>query len=96
MFQTFLIRNVAGMDRAATGIEFEEKFVHRKLLGTSLEAAGLLTLHLSPSLDSRHRIRCCERWTSFSEQVGSTSEGEPGYRTAEQSRFTRADPFIHI
>ena len=48
MFQTFLIRNVAGVDQIATDIELKDNFVHRKLLGTSLEAAGLLTMHLSP------------------------------------------------
>ncbi len=48
MFQTFLIRNVAGVDQVATDIELKDKFVRRKLLGTSLEAAGLLTMHLSP------------------------------------------------
>jgi hypothetical protein len=29
-------------------MELKDRFVHRKLLGTSLEAAGLLTMHLSP------------------------------------------------
>lgn len=48
MFQTFLIRNVAGIDNAATNAELGDKFLQRKLLGTSLEAAGLLTMHLSP------------------------------------------------
>lgn len=48
MFQTFLIRNVAGIDDAATNTELGDKFLQRKLLGTSLEAAGLLTMHLSP------------------------------------------------
>lgn len=48
MFQTFLIRNVAGIDDTVTNTELGDRFVHRKILGTSLEAAGLLTMHLSP------------------------------------------------
>jgi len=48
MFQTFLIRNVAGVDHVVTDIELKDNFMQRKLLGTSLEAAGLLTMHLSP------------------------------------------------
>ncbi len=48
MFQAFLIRNVAGMDNNETTMELKERFVQRKLLGTSLETAGLLTMHLSP------------------------------------------------
>ncbi len=48
MFQTFLIRNVAGVDQIETDIELTDNFLRRKLLGTSLEAAGLLTMHLSP------------------------------------------------
>lgn len=48
MFQTFLIRNVAGIDQVKTEHELGDDFVQRKLLGTSLEAAGLLTMHLSP------------------------------------------------
>lgn len=48
MFQSFLIRNVAGIDDSAANADLGDKFVQRKLLGTSLEAAGLLTMHLSP------------------------------------------------
>ena len=48
MFQTFLVQNVAGMTEMRTQTELQEKFVHRKLLGSSLEAAGLLTMHFSP------------------------------------------------
>jgi len=48
MFQTFLVQNVAGMSEVRTNTELKEKFVHRKLLGSSLEAAGLLTMHFSP------------------------------------------------
>lgn len=48
MFQAFLIKNVAGIDHAESNIELQENFVQRKLLGSSLEAAGLLTMHLSP------------------------------------------------
>jgi len=48
MFQAFLIRNVAGIESSPTTEELQEKFVQRKLLGTSLETAGLLTMHLSP------------------------------------------------
>ncbi len=48
MFQAFLIRNVAGMEREQPTVELQERFVQRKLLGTSLETAGLLTMHLSP------------------------------------------------
>ena len=48
MFQTFLINNVAQIDDIETGIDLKEHFLNRKLLGTSLEAAGLLTMHLSP------------------------------------------------
>lgn len=48
MFQTFLIQNVAGMARVRTQSELRDKFVHRKLVGSSLEAAGLLTMHFSP------------------------------------------------
>ena len=48
MFQAFLIRNVAGIDDAPRTEELQERFVQRKLLGTSLETAGLLTMHLSP------------------------------------------------
>lgn len=48
MFQSFLIRNVAGIDARAETEELKERFVQRKLLGTSLETAGLLTMHLSP------------------------------------------------
>lgn len=48
MFQTFLIQNVAGMARVSTQSQLKDKFVHRKLVGSSLEAAGLLTMHFSP------------------------------------------------
>jgi hypothetical protein len=48
MFQTFLIKNVAELESHSTEGELGEHFVNRKLLGTSLEAAGLLTMHLSP------------------------------------------------
>ena len=48
MFQTFLIKNVAELDDFQTDTELQEHFLNRKLLGTSLEAAGLLTMHLSP------------------------------------------------
>lgn len=48
MFQAFLIRNVAGIESTPRTEELQEKFIQRKLLGTSLETAGLLTMHLSP------------------------------------------------
>lgn len=48
MFQAFLIRNVAQLDDFQTDTQLQEHFLNRKLLGTSLEAAGLLTMHLSP------------------------------------------------
>ena len=48
MFQTFLIKNVAQVDGFQADTELQEHFLNRKLLGTSLEAAGLLTMHLSP------------------------------------------------
>ncbi|PCI77241.1 MAG: hypothetical protein COB20_08505 [SAR86 cluster bacterium] len=48
MFQAFLIKNVAQLDDFHTDTELQEHFLNRKLLGTSLEAAGLLTMHLSP------------------------------------------------
>ena len=48
MFQSFLIQNVAGMASVQTRTELKDKFVHRKLVGSSLEAAGLLTMHFSP------------------------------------------------
>ncbi len=48
MFQAFLINNVAQLDDFETDTELKEHFLNRKLLGTSLEAAGLLTMHLSP------------------------------------------------
>lgn len=47
MFQAFLIQNVAGV-RNYDDMELKDQFLQRKLLGTSLEAAGLLTMHLSP------------------------------------------------
>ncbi|MDD9888984.1 MAG: hypothetical protein OXU66_07170 [Gammaproteobacteria bacterium] len=48
MFQTFLIRNLAGVNNVSHEMELKDNFIHRKMLGTSLEAAGLLTMHLSP------------------------------------------------
>ncbi|GJM11740.1 MAG: hypothetical protein DHS20C12_01430 [Pseudohongiella sp.] len=48
MFQTFLVKNVAQIDNYPADVELQEHFLNRKLLGTSLEAAGLLTMHLSP------------------------------------------------
>jgi len=48
MFQAFLIKNVAQVDNFQSDTELQEHFLNRKLLGTSLEAAGLLTMHLSP------------------------------------------------
>lgn len=48
MFQSFLIKNVAQLDSIEVDTPLPEHFVNRKLLGTSLEAAGLLTMHLSP------------------------------------------------
>lgn len=48
MFQTFLIKNVAQLDNFQTDTELQDHFLNRKLFGTSLEAAGLLTMHLSP------------------------------------------------
>lgn len=47
MLQTFLLRNVAGMDDLTTQAP-EVAFLQRKMLGASLEAAGLLTMHFSP------------------------------------------------
>ena len=48
MFQSFLIRNLAGIDSSPRSEELQERFVQRKLIGTSLETAGLLTMHFSP------------------------------------------------
>jgi len=48
MFQTFLTRHVAKIDDIDTDVELQSNFAQRKLLGTSFEAAGLLTMHLSP------------------------------------------------
>lgn len=48
MFQAFLVQNVAGMKDIRDETRLQDNFVHRKLLGTSFEAAGLLTMHLSP------------------------------------------------
>lgn len=48
LFQSFLIRNMAGIHDPATTSELGEQFMQRKLIGSSLEAAGLLTMHLSP------------------------------------------------
>ena len=45
MFQTFLVRNMAGIQ---SDDELQDRFVQRKLVGTSIEAAGLLTMRLSP------------------------------------------------
>ncbi len=47
MFQSFLVRNLAGMSEVET-VKLQDNFVHRKMLGTGLEAAGLLTMHFSP------------------------------------------------
>jgi hypothetical protein len=48
MFRTFLIKNVAKLDDFQTDTELQEHFLNRKLLGTFLEAAGLLSMHLFP------------------------------------------------
>lgn len=48
MFQTFLIRDVAGMQTVPAEHALQEQFLTRKLVGSGLEAAGLLTLHFSP------------------------------------------------
>ena len=48
MFQSFMIKNVAGIDHIETETDLKDNFLNRKLLGTSLEAAGILTMHLSP------------------------------------------------
>ncbi len=48
MFQAFLVQNVAGMKDIREQTRLQDHFIHRKLLGTSFEAAGLLTMHLSP------------------------------------------------
>lgn len=48
MFQAFMINNVAQLSDVETDTQLQEHFLNRKLLGTSLEAAGLLTMHLSP------------------------------------------------
>lgn len=48
MFQTFLIKNIAGMSSTETDTELRDEFATRKLLGSSLEAAGLLTMQFSP------------------------------------------------
>lgn len=48
MFESFLVRNLAGMAEINADTELKDSFVQRKLLGSSLEAAGLLTMQLSP------------------------------------------------
>lgn len=48
MFESFLVRNLAGMPEISTDTALQDSFVQRKLLGSSLEAAGLLTMQLSP------------------------------------------------
>ena len=48
MFQSYLIRNVAGLDYMDSQPPLTGNFLNRKLSGTSLEAAGLLTMHFSP------------------------------------------------
>ena len=48
MFWTFLIKNVDKLGDFQTDTELQEHFLNRKLLGTFLEAAGLLNMHLSP------------------------------------------------
>jgi len=48
MFQSFLVQNVAGMKELKSDTRLQDRFIHRKLLGSSFEAAGLLTMHLSP------------------------------------------------
>lgn len=48
MFESFLVRNLAGMSEIRADTELKDSFVQRKLLGSSLEAAGLLTMQLSP------------------------------------------------
>ena len=48
MFQTFLIRQVAQLDHFPEQEPLPQHFLNRKLLGTTLEAAGLFTVHLSP------------------------------------------------
>jgi hypothetical protein len=48
MFESFLVRNLAGMVEISADTELKDSFVQRKLLGSSLEAAGLLTMQLSP------------------------------------------------
>ncbi len=48
MFQSFLIDKMAGMQNTGADADLGENFVPRKLLGTTVEAAGLLTMRLSP------------------------------------------------
>lgn len=48
MFESFLVRNLAGMVEISADTELKDSFVQRKLLGSCLEAAGLLTMQLSP------------------------------------------------
>lgn len=48
MFQAFMISHVAGMKEVDAGVPLPQTFVQRKMLGSGLEAAGLLTMHLSP------------------------------------------------
>ena len=47
MFQSFLVRNLAGMSDVEA-VKLQDRFIHRKMVGTGLEAAGLLTMHFSP------------------------------------------------
>jgi hypothetical protein len=50
LFQEFLIERVAGIEREAKvgQVRLKDKFIQRKMLGNVLEAAGLLTMRLSP------------------------------------------------
>lgn len=48
MFQSFLVRDLAKMEHEGATIALGDDFVQRKLVGTSFEAAGLLTMQLSP------------------------------------------------
>lgn len=51
LFEEFLIEKVADMKRTTVKqpeLPLKDRFVQRKFLGNALEAAGLLTVHLSP------------------------------------------------
>ncbi len=48
LFQAFLVERVAEMERGAPEPALGDKYVQRKVLGNLLEAAGLLTVRLSP------------------------------------------------